>query len=436
MDVVLSIIMAIFKESVYLFNEMSPYLILGFLIAGILHVALPPNFMSRFMGKKNLASVIKAALLGVPLPLCSCGVIPTGVSLHKDGASKGAAVSFLISTPQTGVDSFFVTYSMLGLPFAVIRPLVALLTGVFGGALVDKFTKEQNISPAVSKSARTQKNKTEPERKKNIFTLLYEIFHYAFVDLLIDISKWLVVGILVAAVLAAFVPDNFFATQLKNPLLSMAVMLLFSIPFYVCSTGSVPIAAVLLLKGISPGAAFAFLMAGPATNVATITVIARSMGKKVLFLYLAAIMMGAVLFGLLMDYALPAHWFMVSGSAHLGHSHGLLPLWLTYISSVVLFVFMLYGLARPLLLKMLARFSKPQSATMRNDKTQTSFKVKGMDCNHCKASVENGLKTIEGIETIEADIVQGRVSFCGNNVDLKKVKKIMDDLGFGSEGLP
>ena len=248
---------------------MAPYLILGFLIAGILKVLVPANIMTKYLGKSNTSSVINASLFGIPLPLCSCGVLPTGISLYKNGASKGSSVSFLISTPQTGVDSILVTWSMLGLPLAIIRPITAFFTGVAGGILTNKFDSTRL-------SIKTEVN----QEKKSKGSSLREIFRYAFIEMVDDIAKWLVIGLLIAAFITVAVPDEFFNEFNITGLTGMVLILVVSIPLYICATASVPIAAVLLLKGLSPGAILVFLMAGPATNAATITVIGKNLGKK------------------------------------------------------------------------------------------------------------------------------------------------------------
>lgn len=406
---------------VNLFNEMSPYLLLGFFIAGILHVVVPPNFVSRFLGKKNFTSVVNASLLGVPLPLCSCGVIPAGISLHKEGASKGSATSFLISTPQTGVDSLLVTYSIMGLPFALIRPIVALFTGILGGWLVDRFEQDDEKNQISMDNSNIENTK----EKKSLWQVLKEMFHYAFVELPADISKWLLVGVLLAALITVFVPENFFTSYLDNPLLSMFLILLVSVPLYVCSTGSVPIAAVLLLKGISPGAAFVFLMAGPATNAATITVLQRSLGKKILFIYLSVIIVASILSGFVIDLFLPIHWFALADTSHLGHSHSLLPMWLVYGSSIFLFLVLLYGLVGSYLFKN----HEPQDQQSLAKGLQV-LTVEGMDCSHCKASVEKGIKVISGVEEIQANISNGQVVIKGEGIDMDKVKTTIHELGY------
>lgn len=415
-----------FEKLAGLVLDMAPWLLLGFLIAGILHVFFPDGKINRLLGNANIKSVLRAALIGIPLPLCSCGVIPTGVSIHKNGASKGAAISFLISTPQTGVDSIMVTYSLLGLPFAIIRPIVALITGVFGGALTNRLEPEVKIAPL--KTGMEKSNNGNPGRHP-----LRNIFHYAFVEFLEDIAKWLVIGLLIAALIAVFVPDDFFATYLHNDFLGMLIILVASIPVYVCATSSVPIAAVLIMKGLSPGAALVFLMAGPATNAATISVIGNSMGRKTLFIYLGTLITGALLSGIFIDVFLPREWFTGAMThIHEGHEHGLLPYWLQLISGIAITLFLLNIFIR----KWIKKVKSKSDTTEKKEMSMNEIKVyvRGMNCNHCKMSVENNLKGLEGVENINADVDKEVVTITGENVDLNKVKEAVESVGYKYDG--
>ncbi len=274
--------------------EMAPYLIFGFISAGLLSVLVSKKFIENHLGGNGLWQVVKAAVFGVPLPLCSCSVIPVTVSLKNHGASKGAATAFLISTPQTGVDSILVTYGLLGPVFAVFRPFVAFLTGVIGGFLVEKFDKtllikkDECLHSCCSHSA-----------PKNKF---YQVFHYAFIELPKDISKPLIIGLIISGVLSAVVPNDFFAEKIKSDFLIMIFMLVLGIPMYVCSNASVPVAAVMIAKGISPGAALVFLITGAATNAAGIATIYKLLGKKTAFIYLATIAVSALVSGIILNF--------------------------------------------------------------------------------------------------------------------------------------
>lgn len=350
------------NEIFHLINEMSPYLLLGFLIAGLMHAFIPGKYYTRYLAKPTFRSVLYAALFGVPLPLCSCGVIPTAMSLRKEGASKGAVASFLIATPQTGVDSIIATYSLMGLPFAIIRPIVAFITALFGGSLVNKVTKKEGqlVNDRASgqveahdhcheeaektesccchhhdeekeehccchhehssdslksevcqseKEAHCHCHHAEAKEGMTFWQKMGVALRYAFVDMVEDIGKWLVVGLVIAALITVLVPDSFFAVFKDNTWLSMLLVLAISIPMYICATGSIPIAVALMLKGLTPGSALVLLMAGPAANMASILVIRHRLGTRTLVAYLASIISGAVIFGAVIDYLLPRHWF-------------------------------------------------------------------------------------------------------------------------------
>lgn len=375
---------------VALLNEMSPYLLLGFLIAGLLHAFVPGRFYARYLSGNNFRSVALAALFGVPLPLCSCGVIPTAMALRREGASKAATVSFLIATPQTGVDSILATSALLGLPFALIRPVAAFVTALFGGALVGAVTRRE--APLRGETA------AETAVRPHTFWGRCRLaLSYGFGEMIQDIGRWLVVGLLLAGLITIFVPDDFFAVSEQHPLLGMLVVLALSIPMYLCATGSVPIAAALMLKGLTPGAALVLLMAGPATNMAAILVIGKVLGRKTLLLYLGAIILGTIAFGLGIDTLLPARWFELQGGSAVMACHGggaTTPWWQT--ASSILFVVLLA-------VALFKRYHK----TKTNTKMKNCFKIKGMMCNHCKANVERALSAVEGVTSVEVDLAAG-----------------------------
>ena len=297
-----------------LVNEMSPFLLLGFLFAGILHVFVPGVVYSRYLAGHDFRSVFYAALFGVPLPLCSCGVIPTAMGLRKEGASKGATVAFLIATPETGVDSIAATYSLMGLPFAIVRPIVAFFTSLMAGQLINTFTKSENADASDKQVEDNSKHEhchchDKPQADASFSEKIKAVFQYAFVEMMQDIGKWLVVGLVIAGLITVFVPDSFFEIFKGNTLLSMLLVLCIAIPMYICATGSIPIAVALMMKGLTPGAALVLLMAGPACNMASLLVINKKLGKRTLLLYLASIITGAVVAGFIID-SLPQEWFM------------------------------------------------------------------------------------------------------------------------------
>lgn len=298
-----TLVMAIYE--VYL--SIAPFLLIGLTFAGILHIFVGTEFITKYLGKKGFWSSVKAAMLGVPMPLCSCGVIPTAFQLKKSGASSGATVSFLISTPQTGVDNLVPTYAMLGPIFAIFKPLYALVSGIIGGVVTDLFTNESDEFDTTAEGASCSTGSCShshshdhhgSEKKRGKFA---EFFHYAYIEFLDDLAPQLVVGILLAG-LISIIPSSLFTHVEGNYFLQIFVVLLIGIPLYVCDTSSLPIALALFAKGLLPGAVFVFLVVGPATNVATITLIAKSMGKKIITLYLSVIAITGVIGGLIVNY--------------------------------------------------------------------------------------------------------------------------------------
>lgn len=395
-----------------LLNEMSPFLLLGFLFAGILHEFIPQTVYRKSLAKGDFRSVLLAALIGVPLPLCSCGVLPTAMSLRREGVSKGATVSFLISTPQTGVDSIIATASLLGLPFAVIRPIVAFVTALLGGCMVNKFCKEEEAA-TIEKHSDTAGN-------KGFVAKCIGSLKYAFVDMLQDIGKWIVIGLVIAAAITVLVPDGFFTAYNDKPIVSMLIVLAFSIPMYLCATGSIPIAAALMLKGLSPGAALVLLMAGPATNTAAILVINKVLGKRTMILYLFTIIVSAIGFGLLIDYMMPQEWFQThivpqGEMSDCCSAHA--TAWWKWASSVLFTILIIVAFA-------IKYFEPKNSTTMKK-----SFKIKGMMCNHCKANVEKNIAKIEGVTAVSVDLEAG-IAYVDGNFDVNKVIETIDSLGY------
>ncbi|MBN1337775.1 MAG: permease [Bacteroidales bacterium] len=410
-----------FREFMELFNEMAPWLLLGFLIAGLLHVYMPKESIPRYMGKSNLRSAINASLLGIPLPLCSCGVIPTAVSFFREGASKGSTVSFLISTPQTGIDSILATYSLLGLPFAIVRPMVAFFSGIFGGTVTNLFLK--NMKDSVPKKV-TETKKIKPGGK--VRTML----RYAFYEFLMDIANWLLIGLAIAALIAMLLPDDFFNLYLGNELLGMLIILAASIPLYVCATGSIPIAAVLMMKGLSPGAALVFLMAGPATNTATMTVIAKTMGKRTAILYTATIIVSSIAAGLFINTFLPREWF-TGFISHGSHHQALLPEWFTIASGIALSLLLITGYLRKY---SLFPFSSKHGYKL-SDLKITRIKVAGMTCNHCKMTVEKALGKIMNVESVNANPATSVVEITGGPLNHEEIRNTLDEAGYEYKGL-
>jgi uncharacterized protein len=410
------------KNFIDLFLDSAPWLMLGLILAGLLKVFVPMAWMQKQLGGHGFKTVVKAAILGAPLPLCSCGVIPAAIGLRRAGASKAATTSFLVSTPETGVDSVTVSYVLLGPFMAIVRPIAAVVSAIVAGMLVGRDDESEAASdmkqpaatsccskgPAVVRVAKvesgccdgaakpaikltplggapnlmmatqgaaqiapvtageasvvkpasccgtgaddasvTKKNEasccaatqdiaSEPKTESLVSRVLSGL-KYAATDLVRDTALWLLVGLFFAALVQTYVPGDFLA-RWGDGILAMLVMVLISVPMYICATASTPIAAGLLLAGVSPGAVLVFMMAGPATNIATLGVVTRELGRRALYGYLGGVLGVALLSGVLVNYLVDSFGFVVM--PQIGEQHQMLPHWLVVTSGIVLAVLM------------------------------------------------------------------------------------------------
>lgn len=372
--------------------ELAPWLLLGVAIAGILHIALPAGLIHRQL--RGRWGVFKAVLLGVPLPLCSCGVIPAGLGLRKDGASQGATVGFLISTPQTGVDSILVSASFLGWPFAIFKLLAAAVTGLIGGWLADATTPEE------SPSRSTPTDSLDVRRPGG----LREMLEYS-AEILRSIWRWLVFGILVSAAITTLVPDQFFTGLSElGVLVPLLASLAVSLPLYVCATASVPIAAALVASGMPGGAALVFLMAGPATNVATLGAVYRALGGRTLAVYLSTLIGGSLAAGLFFDSVLSA------APTDALHHHGE-GSWWQALSAVALALMLLWFAFEDL--RSLVQHRRASAAARHQDESPIEVEVAGMTCGGCSSRLERALNATAGVRVARVDLEAERATVSG-----------------------
>jgi len=348
--------------SVYL--DTAFWLLLGLLAAGLVKAYIPADAMQRWLGGRGLSAVLRAALFGAPLPLCSCGVLPAALGIRRSGASKEATVTFLIATPETSIDSVAVTYALMGPLMAIYRPLAALLSAIVTGmmtALVNEETRLPEAQPAaaevggccssspdISSSCCTpvQAESTccasEVTREESHWR---RALRFAGAELLDDISRWMLLGIVVAGIMMSLVPPGWLA-QWGQGLTAMLVMLLVGVPMYICASASTPIAAGLLLTGVSPGTVLVFLLVGPATNMAGLVLVKKELGLKVTGVYLAGIAVTSVAMGLLLDALVTGSGWQIQVSV--GEAHGLLPAMLSWGSALLLLVLAIPPLRRSL----------------------------------------------------------------------------------------
>ncbi len=392
--------------------EMAPYLLLGFLIAGILHVFVPQGFYRKYLSKDNKWAVLWAALLGVPLPLCSCGVIPTAVGLRNEKASKGAVASFLIATPQTGIDSILATFSLMGLGFAIIRPAAALVTGVCGGLLVNRLVPEDDVAVSSGCSCNVETGNR-----------LWRVLKYAYFKMIQDIGGRLVIGLLVAALIQVAIPDEFFLHFGKEPLLQMLVILIVAVPMYICSTGSIPVAAALMMKGLSPGAALVMLMAGPAVNLASILVVRKALGRRFTWIYLLVIVGFSVLFGLLVNAV--GITVRPMADAEPCCATAALPGTFKLICASMLTLLILFALA----MKLFERFTRRKAV----EPDTAVYTVEGMHCSHCEAAVCRAVEDVPGVESARASASRKSLTIKGPATK-EAIREAVEKAGYTFKG--
>ncbi len=392
--------------------ELSPSLLLGLLIAGLMHVYLPSGLIHRGLNRPDLRSVMRASLLGVPLPLCSCGVIPTALGLRREGASQGAATAFLISTPQTGADSLLVSAAFLGWPFAIFKLVAAFFSGLVGGVLANRLTRDTALSASAASATGSNERRREG---------MAGVLRYAVRDLLGAIDLWLIAGVLAAALVTTLTPADFFAGQpWSQGLLGMLVVLAISLPLYVCTTASVPIAASLIAAGMPAGSALVFLMAGPATNLATIGAVYRALGARVLSIYLGTVIVMSVLFGLLFESLLADPSVTMTAD---DHGAG----WIGVSSAMLLIVLLLWLQATRVRARLAPRQTSAQSGDL-------LLEVQGMTCAHCVRSVKHALEELEAVDEATPDLSSGRVHVRGGHLDASALASAVARAGFQVKG--
>lgn len=465
----------IMNDILCLINGMSPYLLLGFGLAGLMHAFIPNHYFSDYLSRPNLRSVAYATLFGIPLPLCSCGVIPTAMSLRREGASQGAVTAFLVATPQTGIDSIIATYSLMGWPFALIRPFAAIVTALFAGTLTHLWM--ETSSSAASTAASSAASPQHPHGQCRSFaSKMREAVGYAYVEMMGDIGKWLAIGLVVAALITAFVPAEAFAVFQGNTWASMLLVLCIAVPMYLCATGSIPIAVALMMKGLTPGAALVLLMAGPACNMASLLVVRKVLGGRTLAAYLVSIILGAVGFGALIDH--------LQFSGKIDFLHGLSQTaacchddgaWWMWASTILLLLLLVNALLLP-------RFGlgwgkahdhchchcqehepgnhhhdcccghqehhdgcgctcgDPECGCCQTDAEAENggapavvhLTVRGMTCSHCAATVEKTLRSLEGVAEVEVHQASGRVIVRGT-AEAETLMQAIGSIGFEAD---
>lgn len=379
----------------------------------MLHVLFPESIIRRHLGHNSFLSVLKSTIFGIPLPLCSCGVVPMAASLKNSEASKGATISFLISTPQIGADSFMITYSLMVWVFALFRIVASLITALAAGSMVNILGRKDPDQAAEALPNGNQEN--------SYGSRLKTIASYVEYDLLGSIAKALLTGMIIAGIITALIPDGFFERYLGNNVLSMLLMLVVGIPLYVCAAAATPIAASLIMKVISPGAALVFLLTGPATSAITIATVLKVLGKKATIVYLLAIALVSLVLGYLLNILTVYFGFQ---NIMVLNNQGMLPAWLKISGSVILAIMIGWYYLKVKIL------DKTRGEEDMEDK-RTSLTVQGMTCMHCAGNVKKAVESVAGTSDVDILLDEKTVKFEIVDTDsIEKVKQAIERAGY------
>ena len=424
-------LVSICKEIYDLWLNMGIYLIFGFAVAGLLSLVLKRELIVRHLGGNNFKSVAKASLFGIPLPLCSCGVLPVALSLFQRGASRGATTAFLITTPETGVDSILVTYGLLGPVFAITRPIAALINGLVGGMAVVWTTpkSEETARQEVVVSQCCSSGDCHAEEDAlpaGVWNKILLAARYGFLDFPREIVKWLVIGMIAAGVLSYAMPQDFLNNHLGSGFGAMFAMALIGVPMYICATASVPFVTALIVKGgLSAGAALVFLMTGPATNAASLLLIGRMLGKRTMFLYLGAIVISSFFCGWILN--LYFAWTGTPLSVVLQeHNHAdMLPGYWEWFGGIALLVVMLIAFVRNFMDRLAQRRQPVVEAT-----SMLELSVSGMSCENCARHVAEAIRSVAGVEEARVELKKGLAQAYGKDLNRAAIAQAIQKAGY------
>ncbi len=429
MDIILNILLHSWSLTI----EMAPYLLLGFFAAGLLHVFIPIEMIGRHLGKESISSVIKASLIGVPIPLCSCGVLPIAASIRKSGAGRSSTLSFLITTPVTGVDSLMATWALLGWFFTITRIISASVIGFVSGFAMILFSSAKDnpgiagpddLSPACA--ATPSGNNMSQTGKLPILDSLKESLRYSFLELPASFAGSLLFGLILAGIITYFLPPDLIKQYFGAGFTGVLAATLIGIPLYVCSTGSIPIAAAMIASGFSPGAALSFLIAGPATNTVAIFTVKKILGNRETLIYLASIFTGAIGFGMLFNL----FNIELPGVLLPGHEHHHISYFKIISAVILLFIIFSHFFKE----KYNRYFNKIQTAGVSNMNT-IIISSPDISCQHCAATIKKTLQKFSGIDDIKVDVSSKNVSITikeGAKVDNNKILSALEEAGYPS----
>ena len=421
---------SLLNNFIYVLAEMAPYVLLGFLVAGVLSQIISTTWVQKHLAGKGYAPIIKSAMIGVPLPLCSCGVIPVMASLRKQGANIPAMLSFILSTPQTGVDSILATYALLGLPMAIYRPFIALVTALIGGSVYYIFNKTE-VEQEFNKINNGEKinGGNHFNSPKNFFNFISQIIHYGFITLPREIAKTLIFGVVIASIITTFIPPGIITNFLNIGILQIFVAILVGIPIYVCATASIPIALSLIYLGASPGSALAFLISGPATNIATISIVKQFLGKKAVVIYILTMVFSALFFGITFDYIV--NYFPslnISVIPTIEHEHPIFHNPVKVLSLIFFSLILVLGIFN---IDPWAYIKRSKKQIHQND-LYIKVKINGMTCSHCVQRITLLLKSITNVVDINISL-EDKTAIIYGTPSLEDINKVLKNEGYSAE---
>jgi len=417
-EIFYKLILDFLKATWVLSAEMAPYLLLGFIIGGMLYAFLPSGLIAKYMGGESIASITRASLVGIPLPLCSCGVLPVAQTARQSGAGRGPTLSFLITTPVTGVDSILATYALMGWLFTLVRIMVSFVIGIFAG-IVSRFVpgQSQALEPLYCDSCEM----TKPA--EGLWLKSQKAFLYAFSELPESLAGSVLVGLLIGGAIAVFISPEIVNKYIGTGFLGIIVSVLVAIPLYVCATGSIPIASAMIFSGFSPGAGLAFLIAGPATNAVAVTTVKKILGTKSLIIYLVMIFIGAVGFGKLFDWLLPDSAHLIK-TIHIHGQEGLS--WFHQICAI----FLVGLLLTHKITSWVSSLKSRKEMTMEAE-NKIIFKVPDMSCEHCKKAISQELLKNHSIKSFAIDPNKKLVMVSGEQeLNPETIIKDLEKIGY------
>lgn len=439
----MDIFFSILKEAWILTLEMAPYLLIGFFAAGILHVFIPLEIFSRHLGRENASSVVKASLFGIPIPLCSCGVLPVAAGLRRSGAGRSSTLSFLITTPVTGVDSIMATWALFGWIFTIARVLASVVIGFFSGLLMILFSRSENSQTGEIDNSgdackdtfctdnacgvQTSMDTAISARNESFTRRVKEVFHYAFIELPASFSGSLLFGLILAGIIAYFLPPELINQYFGSNIVGIIVAILIAIPLYVCATGSIPIAAAMIASGFTPGAALSFLIAGPATNTVAVLTVKKILGNRATVIYLVSIFLGAIGFGVLLDQ-FNFNWKAIETIDHAHHETSIIKL----LSAIILMTIIGILFMKE---KYMKYFKKTQAAVTGYDNAIV-LSSPDISCMHCARTIKETLSGLEEIREVAVDVNTKTIRVEpqeGASPDLDKILLALKEAGYPSK---